>query len=369
MSTVNMNLNIPTVAITDGPEWAALINACFETIDGHDHTAGKGVLITPDAMNISSDLSFSGNNLTDARSLRMSNQGSPLVLGDDIGCLSYVGDDLYFNDGNGIQVRITQNGAVAGTPGSIANLVSPATAAYVAANGSFVWQSDVNLGATMDSGSVTIREMVASGKGVTLQAPTSLAADYAITMPASAPASNLPVSMSAAGVLSAAQITLIQLVTAVQQALNPAGVILPYGGTSAPGGYLLCDGSSYLRADYPALYAAIGTAFGAADGTHFNVPDTRGRFLRGTDGATARDPDAASRTAMNAGGNVGDNIGSIQNDAFESHSHTYSLTSGGGGAVQAQGVNSAGITTVSTAAAGGNETRPINAYVNFIIKT
>jgi microcystin-dependent protein len=66
-------------------------------------------------------------------------------------------------------------------------------------------------------------------------------------------------------------------------ALLPAGVIFPYGGTSAPSGYLLCYGQSLLRADYADLFTAIGTTYGAADGTHFNVPDLRGRVTAGKD--------------------------------------------------------------------------------------
>ncbi len=44
-------------------------------------------------------------------------------------------------------------------------------------------------------------------------------------------------------------------------------------------GWLLCDGASYLKTDYPNLSARIGTAYGSADSTHFNVPDPRGRGL------------------------------------------------------------------------------------------
>lgn len=55
------------------------------------------------------------------------------------------------------------------------------------------------------------------------------------------------------------------------------GVVLPYAGTSAPSGWLLCFGQSLLRSDYPELFAKISTTYGAADGTHFNVPDLRGR--------------------------------------------------------------------------------------------
>lgn len=55
----------------------------------------------------------------------------------------------------------------------------------------------------------------------------------------------------------------------------PVGIISPYAGSSAPTGWLFCNGASLLRASYPALFAVLSTTYGAADGTHFNVPDMR----------------------------------------------------------------------------------------------
>ena len=45
---------------------------------------------------------------------------------------------------------------------------------------------------------------------------------------------------------------------------NPAGVMLAYGGNTAPADWLLCDGTEYRISDYALLYAAIGFNFGAA---------------------------------------------------------------------------------------------------------
>jgi microcystin-dependent protein len=62
-----------------------------------------------------------------------------------------------------------------------------------------------------------------------------------------------------------------------------SGAILAYGGTAAPTGYLLCDGSAVSRSTYSSLFTAIGTAFGVGNGsTTFNVPDLRGRTIVGT---------------------------------------------------------------------------------------
>lgn len=60
--------------------------------------------------------------------------------------------------------------------------------------------------------------------------------------------------------------------------LVPIGLILPYGGSSAPTNWFLCDGSAKSRTTYASLFAVIGTAYGSGDGsTTFNVPDMRGR--------------------------------------------------------------------------------------------
>jgi microcystin-dependent protein len=150
----------------------------------------------------------------------------------------------------------------------------------------------------------------------------------------------------------------------------PPGVILPYGGTSAPTGFLLCNGAAVSRTTYSSLYAVVGNAFGSGNGTTtFNVPDLRGRFLRGVDGGVGRDPDRASRTAMSSGGNAGDNVGSVQDDQLESHRHSLgdsnNDTSNNAGAFSMTG---AGVTALFSGYTGGNETRPVNANVQYIIK-
>jgi len=66
-------------------------------------------------------------------------------------------------------------------------------------------------------------------------------------------------------------------------ALTPVGTILSNItiATSIPG-YLYCDGASYLKASYPALYLAISDQYGThPDNTKFYVPNFQGLFLRG----------------------------------------------------------------------------------------
>lgn len=55
---------------------------------------------------------------------------------------------------------------------------------------------------------------------------------------------------------------------------TPLGTIIPYGGTTAPTGFLVCDGSAVSRATYAQLFAVIGTKYGEGDGSAtFNLPD------------------------------------------------------------------------------------------------
>jgi microcystin-dependent protein len=65
----------------------------------------------------------------------------------------------------------------------------------------------------------------------------------------------------------------------------PTGCVLPYAGTTAPEGWLLCDGDAVSRTDFAALFAVVSTAHGIGDGaTTFNVPDYRYQVPRGRGG-------------------------------------------------------------------------------------
>jgi len=56
------------------------------------------------------------------------------------------------------------------------------------------------------------------------------------------------------------------------------GEVVTYAGDTSPDPkWLLCDGRSLLRTDYPDLFNVIGVLYGAVDGSHFNIPDLQGR--------------------------------------------------------------------------------------------
>lgn len=168
----------------------------------------------------------------------------------------------------------------------------------------------------------------------------------------------------------------------------PVGLIAPYGGATAPEGWLLCDGSTVSRSLYADLFAALGTAWGEGNGTTtFNLPDLRGRFVRGVDQGTGNDPDAAQRTAHN-NGNSGDNVGSYQADEIRAHDHFMAneddVLSGGvpsdenhlamernfGTSYYNYNLRASNTEPfiLRTGQNAGSETRPVNANVNYIIK-
>jgi hypothetical protein len=109
------------------------------------------------------------------------------------------GVDLFYNDGNGTQIRITQSGGIVGTPGSIGGLVPPASVTYVSATPAFVFQSNVNTAANLDGGSITLRNIVLNSKGITINPPASLPANYSITLPSNPPASIKIMTMDSSG--------------------------------------------------------------------------------------------------------------------------------------------------------------------------
>ncbi len=55
------------------------------------------------------------------------------------------------------------------------------------------------------------------------------------------------------------------------------GQIMAFGGTFAPQGWALCDGSLLPISQYDALFSLIGTTYGGDGQTTFALPDLRGR--------------------------------------------------------------------------------------------
>lgn len=131
----------------------------------------------------------------------------------------------------------------------------------------------------------------------------------------------------------------------------PVAAVIPYAGSSAPSGWLLCDGSAVSRTTYAALFAIISTTYGTGDGsTTFNLPDLRGRSPIGKNAGTF--------TTLGATGGEETHI----LVTAEAPSHTHTLTDpghghqerSGGGSGSSQTHASVGTTFSSSALYGNN---------------
>lgn len=136
---------------------------------------------------------------------------------------------------------------------------------------------------------------------------------------------------------------------------NPVGTIQIYPGSTAPTGWMICNGSALSKTTYADLFAAIGTTYGDG-GTTFNLPDLSGKFVRGLGGNAA-------------------SLGNTQNDDIKAHTHTISWQKGqadqneSGTYGELYDARTPYNRTTTTSSVGGTETRPVNMAMNYIIYT
>ena len=173
----------------------------------------------------------------------------------------------------------------------------------------------------------------------------------------------------------------LNAVTAVNSSDGePVGTVEAFAGdiSNIPSGWHLCDGSAQSKYDpmFADLYKVIGTIWGSkGDSLSFYLPDTRGYFIRGTDLGANHDPDLGLRTITFGGSPTQTLVGTYQPDMFASHTHNLSNSVSGNtgntndNSANVDAVNRYGlIQNVYALPNGGNETRPRNIYMNYIIK-
>lgn len=90
----------------------------------------------------------------------------------------------------------------------------------------------------------------------------------------------------------------------------PSGTGQPFFGSTAPTGWLLCDGSVVSQVAYADLFAVIGTIYNTGgEGTgNFRLPDMRGFYPVGT--------------VTTLGASVGTGLEDQENRAVGQHTHT-----------------------------------------------
>ena len=219
-----MSLPIPGVGTEAGPNYAQDVNDSLTLLDSHNHTLGQGTQIPTAGLNINADLTFNQFGITNSKHVSFTAQSSALT---SVGTIYELNADLYFVDGNGNNVRITQSGAVAAAPGNITGLIAPASFTYVPSSSTFVAQSDVAVAANLDAGSLLMRNLSPNSTyALTLQPPT-LTVDYSITLPV-LPASQKIMTLDASGTMSAPYSLDNSTITAISDVLQ-----VPTGGITA----------------------------------------------------------------------------------------------------------------------------------------
>ena len=160
---------------------------------------------------------------------------------------------------------------------------------------------------------------------------------------------------------SSTQIATTAFVGAKVATSTPAGAVMAFAMTTPPTGWRECNGAAISRSTYATLFAAIGGTFGNGNGsTTFNIPDLRGVFVRGW---------AHTKANVNANNmyDAGRNFGTMQADAFKSHTHTFKGSTGSSGSGRSS--RDSVPQTQNTGATGGVETRPRNVALMYCIKT
>lgn len=110
--------------------------------------------------------------------------------------------------------------------------------------------------------------------------------------------------------------TVTQLSSQIDEIVTPAGaVIFTAGGT--PAGWLRCNGQTLLRADYPELFASIGTRYGSTASSNFKVPDIRSRMVIG-------DGQGSGLTDRSRGDTGGSETHALSTAELAQHNHTLS---------------------------------------------
>jgi microcystin-dependent protein len=220
---------------------------------------------------------------------------------------------------------------------------------------------------------------------VALKSPASVSSNVTFTLPPADGSNGQMLQTNGSGALS---FTTVQGV--------PTGSVFCMAVVSIPSGYLECNGDAVSRSTYSALFAVIGTAYGSGNGSStFNLPDLRGEFVRGVDRGRGVDSGrniATSQGSQNAQHNHSASASSSSSVSDPGHFHNllYGEGSFGGssGAVTPRGsstpttpginnrisTKTTGIsvstsTSVSIGNQGGNESRPRNIAMMYIIKT
>ena len=213
---------------------------------------------------------------------------------------------------------------------------------------------------------------------VSIQSPSSLSGNVALTLPSSITNGGF-LQTDGSGNLS------FQIVAGV-----PTGAVFCVAVATIPTGYLECNGAAVNRTTYAALFSFIGTQYGAGNGsTTFNLPDLRGEFVRGFDNGKGVDSGrsiGSNQSGQNLSHDHDADASATSNVSDPGHRHNargYGNDDDGGNQFTGSGNNSVRNNAIEDATTGisvatnvsidvdndgGNEARPRNVAMMYIIK-
>lgn len=197
----------------------------------------------------------------------------------------------------------------------------------------------------------------------------SLTRDQGITTPATK-------QQAEAGVSVDTLMTPATTLDSIKYNAVPPGTVLHSARTTAPTGWLVCDGSLYSRDLYPRLFDAIGTTFGTTTTSNFRVPDLRDEFIRGANQGGGRDVGTTESSMLGSHAHSGSTASagthshSLPSNADDGTGNTWIADSAGNSVGRVANTGSAGAHThtFTTNSTGGTETRPQNVALLPIIK-
>ena len=148
---------------------------------------------------------------------------------------------------------------------------------------------------------------------------------------------------------------------------SPIGSVMIWHGSTAPSGYLICDGATYSKSQYPDLYDALGSDY-QLSAEQFKVPDFRGLVPIGA--GEHQDTNSKSNTFT-----LGTEYGEYEHTQTlsEMPNHAHGLTQGYVTEGQSAGYARTGFDGASGLSGTAGEGQPFNVMqpslaVNFIIK-
>ncbi len=157
-----MGLTTSSVGVTAGPTWATNEQTNLTTLDNHDHTSGKGVQLGPSSLNINADLEFNQNSASELKNVIFD---SSVTAASTNYSLYQSSGNVYWRNGSGTAVQITDGSAVNTSGGSISGM--SANAQVLFSSNAYVFKFDSTLSdpgiAKLGCADITMYKYDASG--------------------------------------------------------------------------------------------------------------------------------------------------------------------------------------------------------------